>query len=89
MAELRNASKAQYDSAGTPTIEQINCGSLQRIADASEVMARRYVDLLKDVEQYRRWWNEEREKNAALTRSNSALRGQITKLKNQLEGQQS
>lgn len=89
MAELRSASKAQYDSAGTPSLDQINCGSLQRIADAAEVMARRYVDLLKDVEQYRRWWNEERQTSAALARSNSALRGQITKLKKQLEGQQS
>lgn len=37
-------------SEGPLTLEQINTGALLRIADAVEVMAKRYVDLIMDKE---------------------------------------
>lgn len=63
------------------TIEQIQLGTLIRIADGVELMAKRYQDLLSD----RDWWKnvaEERGKREDLAdRRNAALRGHITRLK--------
>lgn len=67
------------------TVDGINMGSLQRIADACEKMCQDREGLerrLKSMEESRdRWWSQcECEKY-----SNRALRGVITKLKRRLK----
>lgn len=64
------------------SVEYINVGSLQRIADATEKMASNYIQLQNDVDLYKRWYNEARGEKEKLYRKISALKGVITKLKN-------
>jgi hypothetical protein len=71
------------DSAAL-SLEQINCGALLRIADATELMARRHAELIEERDRYKRYHDQERERKLELARSNIALRGQITKLRKKL-----
>lgn len=64
-----------------PSIEQINTGSLQRIADAVEVMSRSHAALLSERDSYKRQYEHQRDYVAALERRVAALRGVVTKLK--------
>ena len=59
----------------------VQLGCLQRIADATELMARRYQDLIDERDRYKRWYEDEQAKNASLRRSNAALRGIVNKMK--------
>ncbi len=79
MATQRQASKNEYVSQ--VSIESINSGSLQRIADACEKMAGNYTQLQNDRDLYKRWYNEEKSATAKMRRRVSALQGVITKLK--------
>lgn len=81
MITTREASRANITTSHPREIDHINCGSLQRIADATEAMAKNHVALQNDCDRYKRWFNEENERRLKLERSNAALRGQITKLK--------
>lgn len=80
MATCREASKGNWASNGTT--EDINQGSLQRIADATEKMAQGYIQLIND----RDWWKRRSEgQEQEITRLNNrikALKGVITKMKN-------
>lgn len=73
--------------ASNNTIEHINAGSLQRIADATEKMAQRHTDLMRERDQYKGWYEEERQRRVSKERSNHSLRGQITKLRKRLAAQ--
>lgn len=89
MAEFKNYRKLSRDIHwGTKdpniSIEQINCGSMLRIADATEVMAQNFIDLQDDRDLYKKWYHEEREINKKLRSSNYHLRGYITRLKKNL-----
>ena len=64
------------------TIEQIQCGCMLRIADASEYMSRNFVSLQNDLESTKKSRDYYMEKYHQACASNSALRGVITKLKN-------
>ncbi len=77
----REISRAQYNAADPPSCAEINTGSLQRIADATEKMASSYDSLRNDRDMYCRWYKEGREAIAKLERRNAALKGVITKLK--------
>jgi hypothetical protein len=78
----REASKGNYGLFNTaPTLEEINSGSLQRIADAVELMAKNHAALLEERDRYKRRWEEELDRRAARDQTISALRGVITKLK--------
>lgn len=79
MANQREHSKQNWTSAGT--IEEVNAGSLQRIADATEVMAGNFIALQNDRDLYKRWWKEDQETIVMLSRQVSALKGVITKMK--------
>ena len=79
MATMRESSRGHWNSQDT--IEDINCGSLQRIADATELMAKNYQSLINDRDNYQKWYRERGERIDGLNRKISALRGQITKLK--------
>jgi hypothetical protein len=84
---LRKESRTDYtiDSEKT-TLEQLNTGAILRIADATEAMAKNHVQLQSERDRLQRWYNEENQKAKKLERSNAALRGQITKLRNRLSG---
>lgn len=84
--ELREASRRRFDRpGGKSTFEEINTGSLQRIADAVEVMSRNHQALIDQRDQLRQWYRDELARRLAADRSRAALRGQITKLRKQLE----
>ena len=70
------------------TKEQINLGSLQRIADAAErqatateLMATKYRQMERDLEYYRKAYQEQTARIAHLLKSNAALRGVINRMK--------
>lgn len=79
MENFRKLSKNGW--TGENTAGNINIGSLQRIADATEKMAADYTALQNDRDMYKRRNDDYEKKNAALHRKISALRGVITKLK--------
>ena len=64
------------------SIDQLNAGSLLRIADAIEKMVQRHTDLIAERDQFERLYIESRSEAESAKRSNAALRGQITKLRN-------
>lgn len=79
----RNESRADWgiEQDGSLTIEQINCGAILRIADATEKMAESYDRVRNQRDYY-----ESRAKSLGaevdrLVRQRNALRGVITKLK--------
>ncbi|MEF3068106.1 hypothetical protein, partial [Pandoraea apista] len=80
---LRDESRKTWTTNGdsAPTLEQINMGSLLRIADASEAMAKNHVQLQRDRDMYFNWYEREYEKRLKLERQINALRGVITKMK--------
>ena len=85
MSNYRELSKQNWHNTNKNigvTIEQINCGSLQRIADACEIMAKNYNDLFTEKEKYKRLYDAACTGNEYLYRRIAALNGVITKLKN-------
>lgn len=68
------------------TWDAINASALIRIADATEKMATNYTNLQNDLDRYKRWYNQECEKVHNRDKTISNLRGQITKLKNKING---
>ncbi len=81
MGTLKEESKRDHSSTIGNTFDALNCGSLQRLADASEKMAHSYSSLIEERNLFERYYKEERERNRRLRLSNAALRGAITKLK--------
>ena len=81
MSDFRTIARASWDDSGSSTIEKINAGSLQRIADATEKMAASYDALRID----RDYWRDKSVRQAAeisaLKHSIRSLRGAITRLK--------
>ncbi|QDU67692.1 hypothetical protein [Engelhardtia mirabilis] len=75
----REASRKQWSTPGN--VEGINSGSLQRIADATEIMAQSYQGLIDERNRYERLYTAERADTSRLERSNAALRGVITRMK--------
>jgi hypothetical protein len=62
----------------------LQTGALLRIADATELMAKNHIELQNELERNKRWFNQEREYRVAEQKTNSNLKGQITKLKKAL-----
>ena len=79
MDDMRQESIKMWN--GDRTLESINAGSLQRIADACEKMALRYTELIMQRDMYLRWYNKESDRVLTLKRQLAAAKGQITKLK--------
>jgi len=63
------------------TTEQLQLGCMQRIADATEVMAVNHNNLLEQLDRYKNMYKNAREREDKLTRSNQALRGVISRMK--------
>lgn len=80
--DFRDESRKSYGSAREQiTIEEIKVGALLRLADSIERMEKPYVQLLNDVERFRKRLREEKAENVILTRRIAALQGVITKMK--------
>jgi hypothetical protein len=79
----RSHSKDNYGNLNkdAATLEQINTGSLQRIADATEAMAQNFVKLQNDYEYMRKSRDNYREDYRTAQRQITALKGHITRLK--------
>lgn len=77
----RGASRLNHASADPNSIDHINCGSLQRIADATEKMAGNYTALQNELDRYKTYYRELSERLASRDKTISSLKGQITKLK--------
>jgi len=73
--------KARYGPSGNAFTYQINTGSLQRIADATEKMAKSYTDMERSRDQWRCWYDKEEARRHRAYRRLSATRGVVTKLK--------
>lgn len=86
----RDESKTKYGlprevlsngNTASATHEEVNVGSLQRIADACELMATNYIQLQRNE----KYWKERAEENEACAKKAQrrivALKGVITKLK--------
>lgn len=80
MPNFREASRQNWDGANT--VEHINAGSLQRIADATELMAKRHTELIRERDNYERMWRTATARAQTTERRLSAAKGQITKLRN-------
>lgn len=80
---LKDGSRGEWTGTTPLTLEQINTGCLQRIADSTELMARNYNAILQDLGTYKRWYKEQLDEIETLNRRISSLKGVITKLKNQ------
>lgn len=82
----RAESRKDYGTTSTGTLDrdQLKLGALLRIADATEMMAKRHADLIDERDRYKRWYETADASFSSAMRSNAALRGQITKLKKQL-----
>lgn len=80
----RDSSRVNYgtnDDAKSLTLEQINTGSLLRIADATELMAKNHIQLQNDLDWYKKRYPEQREEIAHLNNRIRSLKGVITRLK--------
>ena len=76
MATLREASKKNWDADDT-TVD-ITAGSLQRIADACEVMAKSQNQLIYNRDAYKRWYELEKKWCDHLRAVIRGLKGRIT-----------
>ncbi len=80
MTTFREASKQEYNSRGTT--EDLNAGSLQRIADATEKMASNYVRMESDLQWYKEKFADKNKEIDRLGRVIAGLRGHIKRIKN-------
>lgn len=83
MPNMRQDSRKEWGSGSS--VQDINAGSLQRIADATEAMAKNWNALTAERDRYEHWYRREVDLRESAERSNSALRGVITKLRKRLE----
>jgi len=81
MANFDEASRFKYCS-NTPTHQDLKLGCLQRIADATELMAKDHAKLIRDLERSERARKSWMQEFLRVSKQASALRGVITKLKN-------
>jgi hypothetical protein len=89
--DYRSESRKDYGRARNSlesgvTFEEVNAGSLMRIADATELMARNHAELLAERDRYQRWYNEEVVRREQRDRTIRGLRGVITRMKRKHEG---
>jgi len=80
LSNLREHSKQNWRSQGC--LEQINAGSLQRIADAAELIADNYQRLLDDVKRYKEYHHGNLNRINNLNHRIAGFKAVITRLKN-------
>ena len=69
------------DGEDKPNRDQLKLGCLQRIADATEKMAKNHTQLIADCDWYKARYKEEYASAKRLARSNAALRGLLKRRK--------
>lgn len=79
---LRELSKQQFSSNAKPSLEDINTGCLQRIADAIEVMSTSYSVIINDRNYYQERLKQEQSCTKRMANQIRGLKAAITKLKN-------
>lgn len=85
MSTLRDLSRCEYSANDTiPNRDELKLGALQRIADATEAMAKRHTELIRERDSFMRLYHAACERETKLSHSNAALRGQITRLRKKL-----
>jgi len=82
MENLKDLSRKDFD--GASTIENINAGSLQRIAAACEIMATNFVKLQNDYKYMKERRDYYHQRTEELQRSVIGLKGVIGKMKKKL-----
>jgi hypothetical protein len=80
MATFKEESKQNWN--GQRTYETINAGSFQRIADSLERIEKPYLDLIRRNEYLENRNKDLRKAIESCKRSNTSLKGWITRLKN-------
>lgn len=79
--DMREKSRRKWSSAEA-SFEALNCGSLLRIADAMEVMAKDRVQMEASLKFYMESCERYQATVARLRKSNAALRGCLRRAKN-------
>lgn len=79
--EASRLSWSNLHDSNYPGSDLINMGSLQRIADATEMMTKNYIDLQRNYDYMKSDRDNLRERYREMERKLSALKGVITKLK--------
>lgn len=83
---LRSQSKNEYSTRAFNAEEsEIRTGCMQRIADATELMAKNHQQLITDRDYYKRRYQEQSEYSNRLFRKVSALRGVVTRQKKRID----
>lgn len=82
--DLKSLSKRSFN-INSNAVENIQVSALMRIADATEAMAKNYLQLQDNLERYKKWYVEECNRGREKDRAISNMRGQITKMKNKLK----
>jgi len=80
----RKESKKEWGSIidGDISFDQIKLGAILRIADATEVMARQFNDLINENKRIKESLEYKENLIVTLRRSNASLRGHIRRIKN-------
>jgi hypothetical protein len=82
MDELREKSKQNFN--GGNTLESIQTGCIQRIADSLERMEKPYLDLIRKAEYLEKKNRELRSEIQLLENRNRSLKGWVTRLRNNI-----
>lgn len=85
--DLKTLSKKNYISTfdSNPSIDELNLGCMQRIANATELMSKNYLELQRVLERYQQWYKNERERNERLNKTITNLERVKTRYKNQVK----
>ena len=71
------------DKSQNASTDEIKVGVLLRIAEAVEKMAVDHDNLVRQRDNYKRWWEEEKDHRKNLEHHACGLRGVITRIKKQ------
>jgi hypothetical protein len=82
----KNWAPATNDS-GFPGREAMQLGCLQRIADATELMAKNFLQLQAEAEQYKRYYEQEKKYKDTYRKSMIAYKAHNTRLKNKINNE--
>ncbi len=88
MSTNREVSRKEWLASEVASIEQINSGSLQRIADGVELVSKNYQALINERDYWRRRTVDGEEGIARLRRSYSALKANFTRRKSRTKSKE-
>lgn len=74
----------ETDNDNPLNIEQIQTGAILRIADATEAMAKRHIELLDDKAMYEKWYINEVKKHQMTANTLRVTKGHLTRAKKRI-----